>query len=206
MHDNRRSRMNGGLSVAHRVWHRWLPVLSCLLFMSLVHADIASDVSDVSDVWIRGVWNGPDLGQPTSPEAIHDLPRHVQADGSGLPAGEGNAREGAALYAQQCARCHGDRGQGGRALALVGDRSLLATEYPDRGIAVFWPNAPTLFEYVYRSMPPERPATFSASQVYALLAHVLELNGLLAPGRSLNAATLSAINMPNRDGFRTLAH
>ncbi len=158
-----------------------------------------------SDVWITGVWAGPALGQPVSKEALKDEPRHVQADGSGLPAGQGNASVGAMLYAQQCASCHGNRGQGGKALELVGDRSLLATEFPDRGIAVFWPNAPTLYEYVYRSMPPDNPASFSADQLYAILAYVLELNGLLAPGGSLDAATLSAIEMPNSDGFRTLA-
>ena len=202
MHDNPSPTpaLNRALPAARRSRRRWLSVWSCLLCMTQVFAD------DVSDAWIRGVWQGPDLGQPISREAMHDFPRHVHADGNGLPAGEGNALEGAALYAQQCARCHGNRGQGGKAMELVGDRSLLATEFPDRGIAVFWPNASTLFEYVYRSMPPERPATFSANQVYAILAHVLELNELLAPGRSLNAATLSAIKMPNRDGFRTLAH
>ena len=179
---------------------RWAPVLCCLLFVTLVRAD------DATDAWISGNWQGPKLGQPLSQADINHLPRHVFADGRGLPAGEGNAREGGALYTQLCASCHGSRGQGGKALELVGDRSLLATEFPDRGIAVYWPNAPTLFEYVYRSMPPEKPASLGASQLYAILAHGLELNGLLAPGSSLDAALLSAIEMPNRKGFRTIGH
>ena len=163
MRGKQRPAMNRGLPVTRRARHRWLPILSCLLFMTLVHADNASDASDASDVWITGVWAGPALGQPVSKEALKDEPRHVQADGSGLPAGQGNASEGAVLYAQQCASCHGNRGQGGKALELVGDRSLLATEFPDRGIAVFWPNAPTLYEYVYRSMPPDNPAVTAES-------------------------------------------
>ena len=181
---------------------RWAPVLCCLLFVTLARAD---DTTDTTDVWINGHWQGPKLGQQMNQEDITDLPQHVLADGRGLPAGEGNAVEGGALYAQLCASCHGSRGQGGKALELVGDRRLLATEFPDRGIAVYWPNAPTLFEYVYRSMPPEKPASLNANQVYAILAYVLELNGLLTPESSLDAATLSAVEMPNREGFRTIA-
>lgn len=178
---------------------RRLLALSCLLFTTPICADNAADP------WINGVWKGPALAQPLSTTEVHDLPRHVFADGNGLPEGKGLATDGAVLYAQLCASCHGSQGQGGKALELVGERSLLASEFPDRGIAVFWPNAPTLYEYVYRSMPPQQPASLSANQVYALLAYVLELNTLLAPGKVLDAATLSTLDMPNRQGFRTIA-
>lgn len=150
-------------------------------------------------------WQGPGLGVELSVELQRQLPVHVFADGSGLPAGEGDATQGAQLYEWHCAGCHGSQGQGGKAMELVGDRSLLTSEYPDRGIAVYWPHAPTLFEYVYRSMPPERPASLEADQLYSILAHLLVLNGLLDADRILDAQTLSSIRMPNRDGFRTLA-
>lgn len=149
-------------------------------------------------------WAGPELGRILSESAVDDLPRHVFADGRGLPPGEGNARDGAILYAGLCAECHGSEGQGGRALELVGDRSLLDTEYPDRGLAVFWPDAPTLYEYIYRAMPPEQPASLQPDELYAILAHLLELNGLLDPGVVLDKRSLSNILMPNRYGFRTI--
>lgn len=202
MHDNPHMAIDHASLMAWRACILWASVLCCLLFATQVRAD---DAADATGAWISGHWQGPELGQPLSKADIDDLPRHVLADGRGLPAGEGNARAGGALYAQLCAGCHGSRGQGGKALELVGERSLLATEFPDRGIAVYWPNAPTLYEYVYRSMPPGNPASLGANQVYAILAFVLELNGLLAPGSSLDAATLSAIDMPNRQGFRTIA-
>jgi cytochrome c len=145
------------------------------------------------------------FGEPLSGEAIERLPKHVFATGDGLPAGQGTAAEGAQLYAQQCASCHGSQGQGGRALELVGDRSLLNTEYPDKGIAVYWPNAPTLFEYVYRSMPPEKPASLRPDEMYALVAYLLQLNELLPEGSTLDAEKLSSIVMPNQSGFVTVA-
>ncbi len=149
MHDNPHIQIDHASRMTQQPHSRWAPVLCCLLFVTLARAD---DTTDTTDVWIHGHWQGPKLGQPMDPEDINGLPQHVRADGRGLPAGEGNAIEGGALYAQLCASCHGSRGQGGKALELVGDRSLLATEFPDRGIAVYWPNAPTLFDPHYLSM------------------------------------------------------
>lgn len=95
-------------------------------------------------------------------------------------------------------------GQGAKALELVGDRSLLATAYPDRGIAVYWPHAPTLFEYIDRSMPPEAPGEFSENELYALIAYVLHLNELIDENFVLTRYSLSDVEMPNREGFVTI--
>lgn len=147
----------------------------------------------------------PGLGKELSEADIDSLPKHVFSDGEGLPEGSGTVALGSTLYAEHCASCHGSAGQGARAVELVGDRSLLATEYPDKGIGVYWPNAPTLFEYIHRSMPPENPASFSAEELYSLVAHLLFLNGIVDENNSLDAETLQSVEMPNRNGFRTIA-
>ncbi len=144
------------------------------------------------------------LGQLMNADEIASLPQQVFADGAGLPPGQGTAQAGEVLYTEHCASCHGSQGQGGRAVELVGDRELLATEFPDRGIAVYWPYAPTLFEYVYRSMPPDKPASWQADELYSIIAHVLVLNELIEPETVVNAQLLSTIVMPNVDGFRTV--
>lgn len=149
--------------------------------------------------------SGPQLGQPLSDEVLDRLPRPVFYDGQGLPPGQGDAAHGAVLYAAQCATCHGDRGQGARAMELVGDRKSLTTDWPDRGIAVFWPYAPTLFDYVYRAMPPARPASLSVDEVYSLLAHLLVLNGVWQASQPLTPEALADLRMPNRQGFHTRA-
>ncbi|MFK7853970.1 MAG: c-type cytochrome [Granulosicoccus sp.] len=147
----------------------------------------------------------PGLGKELSVAELDSLPKHVFSEGEGLPEGSGTADQGAILYAEHCASCHGALGQGARAVELVGDRSLLATQYPDKGIGVYWPNAPTLFEYIYRSMPPDEPASFSADELYSLVAHLLFLNGIVDENSSLDAEILRSVQMPNRNGFRTIA-
>ena len=130
-----------------------------------------------------------------------ELPDVVFADGTGLPAGAGTAAEGAALYAARCASCHGGAGEGGSAPELVGDPATLGDAYPDRGIAARWPHAPPLFDYVRRAMPSDAPGSLDAGQTYALVARLLELNGLALPGGRADAGALAALAMPVRDRF-----
>ena len=68
---------------------------------------------------------------------------------------------------------------------------------------MYWPYAPTLFEYIKRAMPPEKPYSLVDDQIYSIIAHLLELNGLIAPGTRVDAALLSSLSMPNRDNFRS---
>ncbi len=142
-----------------------------------------------------------DPGRVLSEKEISNFNAHVWPDGSGLPQGEGDAAEGRKIYEQRCAACHGGHGEGGSAYELVGENESLASDFPDRGIAAMWPHAPTLFEYVRRSMPPSEPYSLSVDDTYAVIAHLLALNGLLEAGETLDAAKLSAIELPNRDGF-----
>jgi len=141
------------------------------------------------------------LGRPLSENEVKLKSQHVFADGTGLPVGSGDSVEGGLLFREHCAECHGTQGQGGSAIELVGDRSLLATEFPDRGIAVYWPWAPTLFEYVRRSMPPAAPYSLSIDETYAVVAKLLELNGLIDQSQRVDSAFLANIELPNRNGF-----
>lgn len=132
-----------------------------------------------------------------------ELPPTVYADGTGLPPGSGTARAGAALYAERCASCHGSEGEGARAVELVGDPALITSAYPDRGIAVHWPYAPPLYDYVRRAMPPDAPWSLGAAETYAVVARVLELNGLVDADTPVDAAFLGALVMPNVHGFES---
>ena len=146
----------------------------------------------------------PQLGQTPDADWLAIQPQTIFADGRGLPAGNGNVSQGASLYKAQCAGCHGSNGEGGSAIELVGDRSLLNTEYPDRGIAVYWPYAPPLFAYVQRSMPPDKPYSLSDDETYAVVAQLLYLNKLIGEGQVVDAAFLASLKLPNRTGFRSL--
>ena len=89
--------------------------------------DSGRDSSTAVAEWLDGHWQGPMLGQRLAEAEVDALPGHVFVDGNGLPDGRGFASDGAVIYAEQCADCHGSTGQGGRALELTGDRSLLDT-------------------------------------------------------------------------------
>lgn len=145
----------------------------------------------------------PGLGRVLNDTDLTEMPQHVYSDGNGLPQGSGDTEQGKEIYASLCATCHGSEGQGGSAMELVGDRSLLASEYPDRGIAVYWPYAPTLFEYIQRAMPPDKPYSLSTNETYSVIARLLELNGLIDSGQRIDAKLLSTLQMPNRDNFRS---
>src|SRR5207247_7422204 len=51
------------------------------------------------------------IGRTPSQEEIQSLGVIVDPLGKNLPAGKGTAKEGAELYAKQCAACHGKTGK-----------------------------------------------------------------------------------------------
>lgn len=125
----------------------------------------------------------------------------VAADGAGLPAGSGSVARGKTIYAQQCAACHGAKGEGKPADQLVGGKGTLASANPVKTIGSFWPYATTVFDFINRAMPYDAPQSLTPDEVYAVTAYLLYLNGVVAADTVLDARTLPAVRMPNRDGF-----
>jgi cytochrome c len=141
------------------------------------------------------------VGRPPTPEEIRALGSAIAPDGTGLPAGSGTVAAGRALFEAQCARCHGPKGEGGVGARLVGGQGTLPTPKPLRTVGSFWPYATTLWDYVNRAMPFDRPGLLEPSEVYAAVAYVLNLNGIIEENRVMDAASLPKVRMPNRDGF-----
>ena len=141
------------------------------------------------------------LGRPPTAEELKAQDIEVQPDGRGLPPGSGTAERGRELYARRCAACHGASGKEGPFDMLVGGNGSLATARPLKTVGSFWPYATTLWDYINRSMPYDRPGTLSTDEVYAATAFVLYLNGIVGAADSLTETTLPRVQMPNRDGF-----
>ena len=125
----------------------------------------------------------------------------VGGDGSNLPPGSGSVSHGSEVFGQQCAACHGAKGEGGVGDRLVGGQGTLGTPKPVRTVGSYWPYAPTLFDYIRRAMPQNAPQSLSNNEVYAVSAYILSLNGLLPTNATLDAKSLAAIKMPNRNMF-----
>ena len=130
----------------------------------------------------------------------------IPADGAGLPPGSGTVAAGAKVFADSCAACHGDKGQGNPAKGVGGDRLLggrgtLASDTPAKTVESYWPYATTLFDYVKRAMPFNAPGSMSDNDVYAVVAYILSETKIIKPTDTMNASTLPKVTMPNRDGF-----
>jgi S-disulfanyl-L-cysteine oxidoreductase SoxD len=141
------------------------------------------------------------IGRSATPAEIAGWNIDIDRDGNNLPPGSGSVAHGRAVFEQQCAACHGAKGEGGVGDKLAGGQGTLATPEPVRTVGSYWPYAPTLFDYIRRAMPQNAPQSLSNADVYAVSAYILYLNRLLPPDATLDAKALSAIKMPNRGMF-----
>ena len=137
------------------------------------------------------------VGKTATPEEIRARDITVLPSGHGLPPGEGTAKEGAPIYAAQCAMCHGATGKEGGPLApkLIGDTSY------ERGPMTSWPFATSVWDYINRAMPRYREGTLTPRQVYAVTAFLLYRSGIIKETDVMNAKSLAELQMPNRNGW-----
>ena len=146
------------------------------------------------------VAQGPRLGKKTSEADIAAWDVSILGDGTGLPSGSGTAAQGAPIYAQKCAACHGEAGKGGPSAPLVGGGPLDRIE-ANKTIANFWSHPTTVFDFIRRAMPWQQPRTLTNDEVYALSAYIFSLNKLIDEKEVMDAHTLPKVKMPNRNNF-----
>lgn len=143
------------------------------------------------------------FGKPATSAEIRGWDIDVRPDGRGLPPGRGSVAEGQVLYDAKCASCHGTFGESNDYLVIAGGVGTLGSDAPIRTTGSKLNHATTLFDYIRRAMPFQAPQSLTDDQVYALTAYVLNLNDILPADASLDAKSILAVKMPNRDGFTT---
>src|SRR5438105_3903082 len=149
------------------------------------------------------------LGKTPSAEEIRAWDIAISPDGKELPPGSGSAKEGAPLYAQKCASCHGASGSGGRAPELIKPATPPSNQPPClspciRGanvMAIHSPYATTIWDYINRGMPFGKEGSLTPNEVYALTAFVLFKNGIIPEDQAVDAQNLPKIKMPNSGGY-----
>jgi mono/diheme cytochrome c family protein len=141
------------------------------------------------------------LGRNAAPSEIAGWDIDVAPDGTGLPPGKGDVRQGAQIFADRCAACHGANGEGKPMDRLVGGAGTIASAKPVKTVGSYWPYATTLYDFIHRAMPFNAPQSLSPDEVYAVSAYVLYLNHLVAADAVLDAETLPKVAMPNRGAF-----
>ena len=143
------------------------------------------------------------LGRTPTPEEIQALDISIGPEGKELPPGSGTAQDGAKLYAQKCAQCHGPTGAEMAVYhrPLVGGKGSLTTTQPVKSIGNYWAFATTLWDYIRRAMPLDNQGSLSVNEVYALTAFLLYRNDIVKENDVLNAQSLPKIQMPARKIF-----
>ena len=153
------------------------------------------------------------LGKTPTPEEIRAWDIAISPAGQELPPGSGSAKEGAPLYAQKCAACHGATGSGGRAPQLIktdttapapGGKQPPCLSPCIRGtnvMGIHSPYATAIWDYINRGMPFGKEGTLKPDEVYALTAFLLYKNGVIPEDQVVDAQSLPQIKMPNRDGY-----
>jgi cytochrome c len=147
------------------------------------------------------------IGRPAAADSLHVLDIDVDPSGAGLPAGSGTAAAGAIVYASQCAICHGAKGEGiGTNPRLVGreprdtfpfgnDPKLVKT------VGNYWPYATTIYDYVHRAMPLDKPGSMAPGDIYAVVAFLLAENEIIPRDQVIDAQSLPKVRMPAHDRF-----
>lgn len=119
----------------------------------------------------------------------------IAPDGDGLPPGSGTAQQGASIFAQKCASCHGASGREGPWDVLVAE----GTEALRRRYF-----ATSIWDFINRYMPPVRRTQWNEGglltpdEVYALTAFLLYQNRIIEETEVMDAESLPKVRMPNR--------
>jgi mono/diheme cytochrome c family protein len=141
------------------------------------------------------------VGRPATLDQIRGLGTAIAPDGSGLPEGSGTVAAGREVFTARCSKCHGEKAEGAVGPALVGGQGTLTTAKPLKTVGSYWPYATTVWDYVNRAMPFDQPGLLKSEEVYAVVAYILNLNGIIGNDQVMDAKSLPKVKMPNRYGF-----
>ena len=148
----------------------------------------------------------PALGTPVNASQLSEFDLIIEPDGTGLPAGQGNAAQGETVFRTRCQSCHAANGEGNSSATVLVGGSMQSEGPPLRTVGSYWPYATTVFDFIRRAMPADAPKSLTDNEVYQVTAYVLFLNGIVERDEVLNAQSLPAIDMPNQDGFIDQSH
>ena len=146
------------------------------------------------------------IGRDATSSEIRAWDIDVNPSGAGLPSGRGTYARGVAVYAAQCASCHGPKGEGiPPSPRLVGtdpkDFSFATDTKAVKTIGNYWPYSTTLYDYINRAMPFATPGSLSHDDLYSVTAFLLAENGIIGKGEVMTARSLPRVKMPGRDHF-----
>ena len=154
-----------------------------------------------------------DLGREATPAEVAAWDIDVRPDFKGLPKGQGSVADGEQVWDAKCASCHGIFGESNEVFTpLVGgttkediSHGLVAGLHQGgpRTTLMKVSTISTLWDYINRAMPWNAPRTLKTDEVYAALAYMLNLGGIVDDDFVLSDQNIAEVQerMPNRDGM-----
>ncbi|HSJ56590.1 MAG TPA: cytochrome c [Anaerolineae bacterium] len=125
---------------------------------------------------------------PADPTAPPDTPTTAPPTETVAPEGttaDTLAAAGEEVYADHCASCHGEQGEGGVGPALMGDRARLNV----------YGTADALYSYVHRAMPQNAPGSLSDEQYLQVVTLLLLENDYVQADTPVSREGLSEIEL-----------
>ena len=157
------------------------------------------------------------IGRTATPAEVAAWDIDVRPDFKGLPPGSGSVAKGQDIWEARCASCHGVFGESNSVFTpLVGGTTaddvktgrvatLLRTDYPGRTTLMKVPTVSTLWDYIRRAMPWDKPKSLTPDEVYAVTAFLLHLGNVVPDNFTLSDKNIAEVQqkMPNRLGMST---
>lgn len=140
-----------------------------------------------------------------------------------LSKARGQSSQGANVYASECAKCHGDRGQGmgdvpdvmgpgalpenprnsaSASSSAMGDPQLLQLQAQARPAGAAWRDpfrtAQDLFNFLSTHMPKGRVGEVKPADLWAVTSYMLAVQGAQMPPSGAGPANANSIQIPRR--------
>lgn len=160
------------------------------------------------------------IGRTATPAEVKAWDIDVRPDFKGLPKGKGSVARGETVWESSCASCHGTFGESNEVFTpIVGGITKqdmetghvaglsLNANNPQRSTFQKVAYLSTIWDYVNRAMPWNAPKSLSTDDVFAVVAYILNLNGIVPDDFVLSDQNIAEVQkrMPNRNGI-THAH
>ena len=155
-------------------------IIFLITFTSLSYASLANSEDSISF----------SFGKEIDSALISRQDITIDALGNNLPEGSGTARIGEKIFLNKCVSCHLEK-------EFFNTKILLNDNIKSIPINLDWPYPKTLFDYIRKAMPYNKPQSLTSNETYALTAYLLYKNETLKYEEVLNKETLININSNN---------
>ena len=155
------------------------------------------------------------IGRAATPAEVQAWDIDVRGDFKGLPKGRGSVTQGEQIWEGKCASCHGSFGELNEVFPpLVGGttpddiRSGIVAANAKGGVAqkttmMKLARISTMWDYINRAMPWTAPKSLKPDEVYAVVAYIMNLSGVVPSDFTLSDENIAQVQqkLPNRNGL-----